>query len=104
GNTSLAALATQEAESLITVALSDGRLFPAQQEWATALAKSDPTSLKAYIEKAPKIAALTTTQTGGQPPAGAPARKSEPAGDDAIDPAICSMMGNDPENVAKYLK
>ncbi|HGW3964968.1 TPA: phage protease, partial [Citrobacter freundii] len=104
GSTSLAALATQEAESLITVALSDGRLFPAQQEWATALAKSDPASLKAYIEKAPKIAALTTSQTQGQPPAGLPSRPSQAAEDDAIDPAICSMMGNDPENVAKYVK
>lgn len=104
GSTSMAALATQEAESLITVALSDGRLLPAQQEWATALAKSDPGSLKAYIEKAPKIAALTTTQTRGQPPAGAPARETEPAGDDAIDPAICSLMGTDPADIAKYIK
>ncbi|EDS8286989.1 TPA: phage protease [Citrobacter freundii] len=102
GNT--AALATQQAEALITVALGDGRLLPAQQEWAASLAKSDPASLTAFIEKAPKIAALTTSQTQGQPPAGLPPRPSQGAEDDAIDPAICSMMGNDPESVAKYLK
>ena len=102
GNT--AALATQQAEALITVALGDGRLLPAQQEWAASLAKSDPASLTAFIEKAPKIAALTTSQTQGQPPAGLPSRPSQGAEDDAIDPAICSMMGNDPESVAKYLK
>lgn len=102
GNT--AALAMQQAEALITVALSDGRLLPAQQAWAASLAKSDPASLTAFIEKAPKIAALTTSQTQGQPPAGLPSRPSQGAEDDAIDPAICSMMGNDPESVAKYLK
>ncbi|NUL36333.1 phage protease [Kosakonia sacchari] len=98
-----AALATQEANALITVALSDGRLLPAQQPWAESLASSNPASLKAFIEKAPKIAALTTSQTLGQPPAGLPPRQSE-ADDDAIDPAICSMFGNDPDEVAKYTK
>lgn len=98
-----AALATQEANALITVALSDGRLLPAQQAWAESLASSNPASLKAFIEKAPKIAALTTSQTLGQPPAGLPPRQSE-ADDDAIDPAICSMFGNDPDEVAKYTK
>ncbi|HAF1675191.1 TPA: hypothetical protein G8K91_000326 [Salmonella enterica] len=98
-----AALATQEANALITVALSDGRLLPAQQAWAESLASSNPASLKAFIEKAPKIAALTTSQTLGLPPAGLPTRQSE-ADDDAIDPAICSMFGNDPDEVAKYTK
>lgn len=98
-----AALATQEANALITVALSDGRLLPAQQAWAESLASSNPASLKAFIEKAPKIAALTTSQTLGLPPAGLPPRQNE-ADDDAIDPAICSMFGNDPDEVAKYTK
>lgn len=99
-----AALATQEAESLITVALSDGRLLPAQEDWAKSLAKTDPESLKVYIGKAPKIAALTTSQTQGLPPKGTPAPASEDVDDNAIDPAICSLMGTDPEDVAKYIK
>lgn len=99
-----AALATQEAESLITVALSDGRLLPAQEDWAKSLAKSDPESLKVYIGKAPKIAALTTSQTQGLPPKGTPAPASEDVDDNAVDPAICSLMGTDPEDVAKYIK
>lgn len=98
-----AALATQEAKALITVALSDGRLLPAQQAWAESLATTDPASLTTFIEKAPKIAALTISQTKGLPPEGLPPRQSE-ADDDAIDPAICSMFGNDPESVAKYNK
>ncbi|BCL49810.1 MULTISPECIES: phage protease [Citrobacter] len=102
--TSQAALATQEAETLITAALDDGRLLPAQEEWAKSLAKTDPESLKTFIGKAPKIAALTTSQTLGQPPKGAPERKTVENDDDAIDPAICSLMGTDPEDVAKYLK
>lgn len=102
--TSQAALATQEAETLITAALDDGRLLPAQEEWAKSLAKTDPESLKTFIGKAPKIAALTTSQTQGQPPKGAPERNTLENDDDAIDPAICSLMGTDPEDVAKYLK
>lgn len=99
----LAALATQEAETLITAALSDGRLLPAQEAWATALAKSDPASLKAFVEKAPPIAALTTSQTKGIPPEGAPAPAVAGEGDE-IDPAICSLMGTDPDDVAKFSK
>ena len=99
----LAALATQEAETMIIAALGDGRLLPAQEGWAKALAKSDPASLKAFVEKAPKIAALTATQTGGQPPVGAPAPAVSGEGDE-IDPAICSLMGVDPEDVAKFSK
>lgn len=99
-----AALATQEAELLITAALSDGRLLPAQESWALTLAKSDPESLKTYIGKAPKIAALTTTQTQGKPPKGAPAPQADDGDDEVIDPAICSLLGTDPAEVTRFIK
>ncbi|MZI89707.1 hypothetical protein F6X50_11465 [Dickeya dianthicola] len=102
-NNNVAALAQKQCTELITAALSDGRLLPAQKAWAESLAQSSPDSLKAFLEKAPKIAALTTTQTGGQPPAGAP-KKEPTAQDEVIDPAICSLMGVDPADVAQFIK
>lgn len=103
-NNNVAALAKQQCTELITAALSDGRLLPAQKAWAESLAQSSPDSLKAFLEKAPKIAALTTTQTGGQPPAGAPKKEPTAPADEVIDPAICSLMGVDPADVAQFIK
>ncbi|MGM3162396.1 phage protease [Dickeya undicola] len=103
-NNNVAALAQQQCTELITAALSDGRLLPAQKSWAESLAKSSPDSLKTFLEKAPKIAALTATQTGGQPPAGAPKKEPAAQNDEVIDPAICSLMGVDPADVAQFIK
>ncbi|WP_304168571.1 phage protease, partial [Lonsdalea britannica] len=104
-NNNLAALTRQECTGLITAALSDGRLLPAQKTWAEQLATSSPDSLKSFLNTAPKIAALTTTQTGGQPPAGAkPKTATESADDAVVDVAICNMMGVDPKDVAKFVK
>ena len=70
--TELAALsAIVQADSinkLITPALADGRLLPAQKQWAEALGKSDLASLSAYLETAQPIAALSGMQTKGQAP------------------------------------
>ncbi|WP_035345435.1 phage protease [Dickeya sp. DW 0440] len=103
-NNNVAALAQKQCTELITAALSDGRLLPAQKSWAESLAQSSPDSLKTFLERAPKIAALTTTQTGGQPPAGAPKKEPMAQDDEVIDPAICSLMGVDPADVAQFIK
>ncbi|EQB8499854.1 phage protease [Shigella sonnei] len=100
-----AALSQQACDTLITAALSDGRLLPAQEPWAKALAKSNPDSLKSYLDKQPKIAALTQCQSGGQPPAGV--THTPPAASDTdgvFDPAICSLMGTDPTEVSQFMK
>jgi hypothetical protein len=48
-------------------------------------------------EQTTRIAALTTTQTGGRPPAGLPSRTVD-APDDELNPAVLSMMGLDPND------
>ncbi|GAB7214741.1 phage protease [Dickeya oryzae] len=53
-NNNVAALAQKQCTELITAALSDGRLLPAQKSWAESLAVSSPDSLKTFLEKAPK--------------------------------------------------
>ncbi len=99
----VAALTTQlqgrEVDELVTAALSDGRLLAAQEGWARDLGKSNLTALQGYLATAPKIAALSGTQTQGNPPADNPV-----AGLDADTLAVCSMFGNDPAAVAAALK
>ncbi|EOI6423983.1 phage protease [Yersinia enterocolitica] len=99
----MAALASQQCDGLITVALSDGRLLPAQKAWAESLAKANPDSLKSFLDKAPKIVALTQTQTGGKPPAGSPPAIHE-EDDGEVDTAICSLLGTDPKQIAEFIK
>ena len=68
GNGALAALTAE-----IDAALADGRLPKSCEAWAKATAKTHPDAVKSYIASfVPPIAALTSTQTGGTPPAGTP--------------------------------
>ncbi|WP_195481847.1 phage protease [Klebsiella oxytoca] len=97
GEEQIAQLTLQQSTDLIQAALSDGRLLPAQKGWAEALAKSSPDKLRDHLSKQPRIAALTTTQTGGRAPAGQPSRTIS-APDDELNPAMLSIMGLDPNN------
>lgn len=54
-------------DALLTAALSDGRLLPAQEAWAKSYAESDPAGFKTYLDNAPVIAALNAKQTHGKP-------------------------------------
>ena len=68
GNGALAALTAE-----IDAALADGRLPKSCEAWAKATAKTHPDAVKSYIASSVlPIAALTSTQTGGTPPAGTP--------------------------------
>ncbi|KDB09507.1 Mu phage/prophage I family protein [Burkholderia sp. lig30] len=91
-------LSGNEVNGLVTAALSDGRLLPAQEAWARDLGKTNIASLKTYLSGAQPIAALTTTQTGGQPPAGV--RPDAPT-DDVAMTAVCKALGIDQTSLAK---
>lgn len=60
----------QEVDGLVTVALTDGKLLPAQEKWARDLGGKDIAALTAYLETAQPTAALTAQQTGGKKPEG----------------------------------
>ncbi|CUJ55610.1 Mu-like prophage I protein [Achromobacter sp. 2789STDY5608621] len=81
---------TREVSELVTAALSNGQLVPAMKDWATELGMKDPAQLKAYLDKAPAIAALSRTQTGGRQPNGDPAQLTE------TELAVCKNLGLDP--------
>ena len=87
----------KQVADLVDVALSDGRLLPSQEPWARDLGKTNIAALTAYLDTAPKVAALSGTQTGGKPPE---ATQTQP--DDAL-LAVCSMFGNDPAAVQQTL-
>lgn len=54
-----------ERDNLVEVALSDGRILPAQEAYWRA---QPVAALKAYLEVAQPVAALNGTQTGGKKP------------------------------------
>lgn len=81
---------TREVGELVTAALSNGQLVPAMRDWATALGMKDLAQLKEYLEKAPAIAALSGTQTGGRQPNGDPSQLTE------TEMAVCKNLGLDP--------
>ncbi len=85
-----------EVNGLIQAALSDGRLLPDMQGWAETLGNKDIASLKAFLDKAPKVAALSAMQTGGK----SPTDTLDKSGLDADALAVCSVFGHDPKDVA----
>ena len=73
--------------ALVDQALEDGRLLPAQKDWANKLGEKDIAALTQYLESAEPIAGLRAGQSGGNAP-------SEDAdGMTAEDLAVCQNMG-----------
>lgn len=96
-----AALAGNEVGELVTAALSDGRLLPAQEAWARDLGKHNLATLKTFLSTATPIAALRTTQTGGNPPVGDKTGANEV---DASGLAVCKALGIAADDYAKTAK
>jgi phage I-like protein len=73
-NQRLAALTSRvdgsDLDTLVTAALSSGKLLPTMESWARDMGKKDMAALRAYLDAAAPIAALTQSQTGGNPPTG----------------------------------
>lgn len=90
--TQIAALKAQadgnEVDALIQAAKDDGRLLPSMEDWARELGKKDVASLKAFIETAAPIAALSAKQTDGEAPA-----VDDETGLTADQLAICKAAG-----------
>lgn len=86
-----------DVDAQITPALTDGRLSPALESWARDLGKKDIAALTAYLASAQPIPALSGTQTGGKPPAGA-AGSATGAGQLSVEQmAVCAAMGLSPD-------
>lgn len=59
---------TEKRDAMIAVALSDGRLLPAQKAWAENLGKTNLQALSEYLNTTAPNPALNGTQSGGQDP------------------------------------
>jgi len=90
----------REVEELVQAGLGDGRILPAQEQWARDLGGKDLAALKSYLSSATPIASLKGTQTGGQAPAGAGNAAGELT---EAQEAICTSMGLDREAYKKSL-
>lgn len=88
---------TGERDGLMTAALADGRILPAQEAYWRA---QPIAALKAYLEVAQPVAALAGSQTGGKKPGGAA------QGDALTDTqqAVCKQLGVKPEDFMATLK
>jgi len=60
-------LAERDAVAAVDAALAEGKLTPAQKEWALGLAKKDPAAFAAYKAAAPVV--VPPGRAAGQPPA-----------------------------------
>ncbi len=90
----------KEVEEIVALAMQEGKILPAQEQWARDLGAKDVADLKAYVEASPAIAALKGSQTeeGDQQfDADGKAVLSE----DQV--AICKAMGMSVEDYAKTL-
>lgn len=76
----------EKAEAAVSAAMSDGKIAPAQKEWATAYASQDLDGFTKFVAGAPKIVDPGGSGGGGQPPAG-----DGQLGADEV--AICSQLG-----------
>lgn len=92
----IAALSQQQqqnqADDLVTAALSDKRILPAEESWLRGMAKNNFAAAKSYIEARQPIAALSQTQTSVTKPS-----TTQAADLDETALAMCSQFGLSPE-------
>ena len=83
--------ASQKAEELVVLAMKDGKLSPAQKEWAVAYALSDPKGFAKFVEKAPVVV-----------PMGKTAFAADERKQDGVDWRILKNQGVTEEDLKKY--
>ncbi|MFZ5826511.1 MAG: phage protease [Bacillota bacterium] len=88
----------QKATGLVEKALSDGKIAPAQKEWATAYALSDPTGFASFVELAPKVVPVDQ-DISGKPPAKKPGSGSDL---DDVQLHVNSLLGVTAEDMTKH--
>ena len=83
--------ASQKAEELVGLAMKDGKLSPAQKDWAVAYALSDPKGFAKFVEKAPVVV-----------PMGKTAFAADERKQDGVDWRILKNQGVTEEDLKKY--
>lgn len=89
------AAATRTANDAVELALKDGKITPAQKDWAVSYALSDPKGFAAFVEKAPKVVPMGEMVTGAE---------VKGTGVDEDTMKVCKLLGLSEEDVQKYNK
>lgn len=89
-------MAERDRDDLVVQALADGKITPAQKEWADEYALRDPEGFKVFMLKAPVVLPLggKLTTLGGRP--------ANPDDLDETQLSINKMMGVETETFKKY--
>ncbi len=86
-------IAERDANDAVTLAINDGKITPAQKDWAMEYAKRDIEGFKVFVSKAPKV--IITDKVAGE------GQKTEGALDETV-MMVSKMFGNTPEDIKKY--
>jgi phage I-like protein len=86
---------TKDAAELVTMAMKDGKITPAQKEWADQYAKNDLEGFRVFVAKAPVVVVLGKVVGDDKPAEGAL---------DEVQLAVNKQMGIDTETFQKYNK
>lgn len=86
-------LAQRERDELVARALAEGKITPAQKEWAEAYALKDQEGFKAFLAQAPQVVPLSPAPGGGKPPG---------AGLDDVQVMVNKLLGVSEEDFKKY--
>ena len=90
-------LADKETTDLVELALKDGKITPAQKEWAMEYARTAPESFKQFVAMTAKGAAVPAGELAGGKP-------EKPAAEDDMELQVNKALGLSAEDVKKYGK
>ena len=88
-------IATYYADEAVRMALKEGKITPAQKEWARSYALKDLDDFKAFVDKAPQVVPMGEVG-GGESLA---LKSTEP---DEATMLVCKQLGVSAEDVKKY--
>lgn len=86
----------KESDDLVQMALSTGKITPAQKEWAEVYALKDPSGFKNFVDNAPQVVPLEEIVTGDPKP-----KKKV---DTELEMSVNKMLGLSKDDIEKYGK
>lgn len=85
----------REASDAVTLALKSGKITPAQKEWATSYAQSDPKGFESFVTKAPQVVPMGEIELDD-----VKALKNDKADEATL--LACKQLGVSEEDLKKY--
>lgn len=96
-----AQMAERDADEAVDLALKDGKITPAQKEWAKSYALSDPKGFAGFVDKAPQVVPMEEI-AGGAGAATVALKASAQLSGEAM--LACKQLGVTAEDIDQYGK